>query len=108
MGWPVGSLMDGGWPGHRPIGVPSPPPDITSSCDATAEKRSERTEGIEPSFPAWKASALPLSYIRMAPREWNRTIRLDGKLPSALPLSYRDTGTDTLVLTAINATLKVR
>ena len=27
----------------------------------------ERMTGIEPAYPAWKAGALPLSYIRTAP-----------------------------------------
>ncbi len=30
--------------------------------------REERAKGIEPSYPAWKAGALPLSYARAPPK----------------------------------------
>ena len=47
-------------------------PDAGSSCDGDADqstgspttKTLERVKGIEPSYSAWKAAALPLSYTR--------------------------------------------
>jgi hypothetical protein len=33
-----------------------------------AEDEKERVEGIEPSWPAWKAGTLPLSYTRITDR----------------------------------------
>ena len=34
---------------------------------AKSLKRLERVKGIEPSYSAWKAAALPLSYTRVRP-----------------------------------------
>jgi hypothetical protein len=61
-----------------PMGAPSPGPG--GSCVAAAHriraeragyaaanalKKLERVKGIEPSYSAWKAAALPLSYTRV-------------------------------------------
>jgi hypothetical protein len=41
-----------------------------------AKKKGERVEGIEPSWPAWKAGTLPLSYTRVAESGNMRGFRL--------------------------------
>jgi hypothetical protein len=38
-------------------------------------KALERVKGIEPSYSAWKAAALPLSYTRIATDHLSRRIR---------------------------------
>lgn len=47
----------------------------------------ERVKGIEPSRPAWKAGALPLSYTRK--QKWSEqqdsNLRPPGPKPGALP-----------------------
>ena len=55
-------------------------------------KQLERVKGIEPSQPAWKAGALPLSYTRMIKKLWSGR-RDSNPRPSpwqgdALPLSH--------------------
>ena len=56
----------------------------------------ERVKGIEPSYSAWKAAALPLSYTRpselgraplpllAAPRQWSATARAAATTPEAI------------------------
>ena len=48
----------------------------------------ERVKGIEPSRPAWKAGALPLSYTRKI-KKWSEqqdsNLRPPGPKPGALP-----------------------
>lgn len=48
----------------------------------------ERVKGIEPSRPAWKAGALPLSYTRKK-KKWSEqqdsNLRPPGPKPGALP-----------------------
>lgn len=48
----------------------------------------ERVKGIEPSQPAWKAGALPLSYTRIAVKwseQQDSNLRPPGPKPGALP-----------------------
>ena len=51
------------------------------------KKKMERVKGIEPSRPAWKAGALPLSYTRI--KKWSgqqdSNLRPPGPKPGALP-----------------------
>ena len=51
------------------------------------KKKMERVKGIEPSRPAWKAGALPLSYTRK--KKWSEqqdsNLRPPGPKPGALP-----------------------
>ena len=48
-------------------------------------KKMERVKGIEPSYRAWKAGALPLSYTRMWSEQQDLNLRPLGPKPSALP-----------------------
>lgn len=52
------------------------------------QKKMERVKGIEPSRPAWKAGALPLSYTRKI-KKWSEqqdsNLRPPGPKPGALP-----------------------
>lgn len=45
----------------------------------------ERVKGIEPSRPAWKAGALPLSYTRIWSEQQDSNLRPPGPKPGALP-----------------------
>ncbi len=58
------------------------PPDYRWSL-----QKMERVKGIEPSRPAWKAGALPLSYTRK--KKWSEqqdsNLRPPGPKPGALP-----------------------
>jgi hypothetical protein len=54
-------------------------------------KRLERVKGIEPSYSAWKAAALPLSYTRVSDeltRPASRLNRPDGSCSA--PLTWAD------------------
>ena len=42
----------------------SPVPEVKNRSRAKSLKKMERVKGIEPSYSAWKAAALPLSYTR--------------------------------------------
>ena len=76
--------------------------------------RLERVKGIEPSYSAWKAAALPLSYTR-APDDLTR--RADGLNPSPRPfngncsIGPREpdpalTGADSLPILMLPSTMK--
>ena len=47
------------------IQMSSGPPTLWASLAHFCAAKNERVKGIEPSWPAWKAGALPLSYTRM-------------------------------------------
>ena len=44
--------------------------------NAKSRRKLERVEGIEPSYSAWKAAALPLSYTRVRPINYHATGRV--------------------------------
>ena len=65
----------------------------------TTAMKMERVKGIEPSQPAWKAGALPLSYTRIfwwRELDSNQRRRPPTDLQSA-PFSHSGTSPDTLV-----------
>jgi hypothetical protein len=51
-------------------------PDRTNFSGAKCLKTLERVKGIEPSYSAWKAAALPLSYTRVRDRARPRNVPL--------------------------------
>ena len=62
--------------------------DVIFSFTLKKAKKMERVKGIEPSRPAWKAGALPLSYTRKI-KKWSEqqdsNLRPPGPKPGALP-----------------------
>ena len=71
---------------------------VSLKCMRTEKCRNlERVKGIEPSYSAWKAAALPLSYTRAARspvRQWWRRLdsnqrRLSQRIYSPSPLTTR-------------------
>ena len=76
---------------HVAIRVVTPAFPCPNFCISPSGRGGERVEGIEPSWPAWKAGALPLSYTRLTVEVWRH--RPDCSSPfSNFPKSARLAG----------------
>src|SRR5262249_6668538 len=83
------------------------------SRSARSERRLERVKGIEPSYSAWKAAALPLSYTRIGRDLTRRATGLNrparaANCPVSKPLQRRGalTAADSLPIVGFPLTTK--